>query len=159
MHSVSQRYTQKQYRQGMAPMSCKRKLSSYAEQLVSSYAKYKCDHYQLNLSELSESAQNELARLYIEATDREMSECVYGNDLSINSEYNCALLEMLNNDCAETRNNFAAVTRKNIIIYYQKSLQKIIDDACDEHLHAMNNEAGYYPHHDEENGEMSWGKY
>lgn len=158
MHSVSQRYTQKQYRQGMASMSCKKRLSNYAEQLVSSYATYNDDSYQLSISELPESSQNELARLYIEATDREVSECVYGNDLSINNDYTCALLEMLKNDCQGTRDNFAEVTRRNTISYYKKTLQKIIDDACDEYLHLMNNEAGFYAHRDQENGEICWSR-
>lgn len=158
MYSVSQRYVQKQYGQGMAVMSCKGRLSNYAQQLVSTYANYKTDQYQLNLSDLPEDAQYELARLYIEVTDRETSECVYGNDLSINNEYTCALLNMLNNDCQETREHFAEVTLKNVVTYYKKSLQEVIDDACNEYLNAMHNEAGYYAHRDQDNGEVYWSK-
>ena len=143
---------------GLARMSHQRTLSNYSEQLVAEYANYSCDQYDLPLSKLPEFEQNELARIYIEATGRETGECIYGDDFSINNDFNCYLLAMLANDSRETRENFAEATRKNIIIYYEKSLQKILDDACDRHLGNEYNEAGYFSSQDRDTGEVYWSK-
>ncbi|HHF7350861.1 TPA: hypothetical protein ACPSKZ_000711 [Legionella anisa] len=136
-----------------------RNISTYAEELVCDYAKYECGQYELNLHDLPSDEQNELARLYIESTDRDTAECVYGNDFSPNNEYTCALLAMLQNDSQENREKFAEVTRKNIIIYYEKSLQNLLDEACHNYLHSINNEQGYYAHRDMEHGDFHWRKF
>jgi len=133
-------------------------LSYYAQDLVAQHAKFDGENYDLYLSDISDSEQSELARLYLEFTDRETSECVYGDDFSINSNYTCALLAMLKNDCKETRDNFADVTRKNIITYYTRSLQEVLDQACYEHLRNVNDEAGLFAQQDRDNDEIRWGR-
>ncbi len=144
---------------GLTNVNHERNLSNYAEQLVAHYANYECEQYELILSDLPESEQNELARLYIESINREIEWACYGADESINSDYLCALLAMLKDDCEETRENFAEVTRKNIIIYYEKPLQEIIDDACHNYLYSMMNEQGYYAQRDMEHGDIHWSKF
>ena len=133
-------------------------LSYYAQDLVSQHAKFDGENYDLYISDISTDEQNELARLYLEFTDRDTCECVYGDDLSINSDYTCALLAMLKNDCKETRDVFASVTRKNIITYYTRSLQEVLDQACYEHLRNVNDEEGLFAHHDSEHDEIRWGR-
>jgi hypothetical protein len=110
-----------------------RNLTNYAEELVTIYATYIADDegYVLRLNDLPDTAQDELCRLYIESTNRETNECIYGDDFTINSEFNCALLDMLANDCLETRERFAYITRRNILTYYHDALQEILDTACD----------------------------
>lgn len=144
---------------GLTNVNHQRNLSNYAEELVAHYAKYVGEQYELFLSDLPEDEQNELVRLYIEATNREVNECVHGSDFSIDNEYTCALLSMLKNDCQETRENFAEVTRKNTIIYYTNSLQEVLDDACNSYFHMVNNESGYYAHYDLEHGDNCWSKF
>lgn len=144
---------------GVAMISHNRNLSDYAELLVSIYAEYDIDNYYLLISELPESEQNELTRLYMESTDRDTSECVYGEDFTINSDYTCALLAMLKNDCEETRERFAYVTRKNIIKYYTNSLQEVLDDACNSYLILTNNDNEMYAHQDTNSGETYWSRY
>ena len=137
-------------------MNHKRTLELYAEELVSHYAKYDGDDYILLLSQLSDEEQNELARLYVEYTDRDLCECVNGNDLSINNDYTCALLSMLKNNSLESRENFAQITRKNIITYYKKHLQNVLDEACENYMHNINNENGLYAQIDIDHGDMVW---
>lgn len=144
---------------GMTSMNHGRNLASYAEELVASYAKYENDNFILFFLDLPEEEQGELTRLFLESTDRDTSECVYGDDLSINSDFTCALLSLLQNDTPENRENFAEITRKNSILYFQDSLQDIIDEACNSHLHNVNNEAGYYTYQDTEHDEVHWSKF
>jgi hypothetical protein len=133
---------------GVANMNHTTNLRDYAEALVANYAKYVDDQYELFLSNLPGDEQNEVARLFIEASDREVNECVYGNDFSIESDYTCALLAMLRDDCVDTRENFAQVTRKNILTYYHKSIQDVLDTACNSYFHLVNNESSNHAHYD-----------
>lgn len=144
---------------GVANMNHQRNLNDFAEQLVANYAKYIWDHYELCIDMLPEYEQNELVRLHLENTGRELIECVNGKDFSIENDYTCALLSMLQNDCFQTRQAFAEVTRKNILIYYKESLDAIIDTACDNYMHSINNENGLYALQDREHGELKWRKY
>ncbi len=143
---------------GVANMKRNKSIEDYAQELVSSYAKFIDGEYDLTINMLPEDEQNELARLYIESTDREVNECVYGDDFSINNPYTCALLAMLKCDCQKTREDFADVTRKNIIIYYMESLQEILDNACDSFLNNIMNEQGYFSHRDLDHGDNLWEK-
>ncbi|CAB4128309.1 hypothetical protein UFOVP100_23 [uncultured Caudovirales phage] len=142
----------------LTPISHKKALSNYAEDLVGQYAKYDDDTYELSLSDLPIDEQNELARLYLEASNRDTSECIYGDDFTINSEYTCALLSMLKDDCNESRERFANVTRANILTYYKTPLNDVLEVACDNFLHMQMNEQGYYAQQDN-HGDVVWGKF
>jgi len=144
---------------GLTYVNHKINLSNYAEELVAHYAKFEGDQYELFLSDLPESSQNELAWLYLESTNREVNECVHGNDFAIDNDYTCALLAMLQDDSQENRERFAEVTRKNILTYYRESLQSVIDDACYVYYQNIMNEQGYYSHRDMEHGEYYWSKF
>jgi len=146
---------------GVATMSHGENVYSYAEELVANFATYdkNDDRYYLNLFSIPEYAQDELSRLYIEHNDREINECVYGDDFTINNNYTCALLAMLQDNCQETRDNFADVVRKNILIYFEESLQLLLNEACENYLHKMNNEQGLYAYQDMENGDTLWRGY
>lgn len=144
---------------GLANVNHKRNLSDYAEELVAHYAKFNNEQYELSLKTLPESEQNELVRLYMEATDRDTGECVHGNDFSIDNDYTCALLAMLKDDSQDNREKFAEITRRNILTYYRLALQEVLDDACHNYYHAMMNEQGYYAHRSMSNGEIEWSKF
>ncbi len=133
-------------------------LNNYAQDLIANYAHYIDEHYELDFCELPEQDQNELVRLFLEENGRETSECVYGNDLSIESDFTCAILSMLQNDCKETREKFADTTRKNIIIYHLETLQKLLDETCDNYLYVTMNEKNYYAYTDVEHGDITWRK-
>ena len=143
---------------GVASLSNEKKLSNFTEELVSHYAKWNSDQYELSLDMLPEFEKNELVRLYIEYTNRDTSECIYGNDFSIDNDYTCALLAMLKDDNKETRDAFAQITRKNIIAYYLNDLQKCLDDACHDCLESSMNDTGYYYGQDMHSGDMEWRK-
>src|SRR3954471_17920651 len=144
---------------GLTDLNPQRSLSNYAEELVSSYGTYNYSSCEIDLSDIPYEEQNELIRLYIEASGRELTECVNGNDFSIENDYTCALLSMLQNDCKDTRERFAEVTPKNILTYYWKSLQETLDEACHTYLCNLNNEAGYYSDTDRETGDIHWSKF
>lgn len=144
---------------GLKPMSHNRALSNYAEDLVSQYAKFHSDAYHLYLDDLPELEQNELARLYLEFANRDTSECIYGDDFTINSEFTCALLAMLSNDNKKTREKLAEVTRKNIITYYKEALNDVLSAACDNLMHVEMNDAGFRSQYDMDNGDVIWSKF
>ena len=147
------------YVKGLTHMNHQRNLENYAIDLVAYQADYDRDIYSLCLSDLSDDDQNELVRLYLENVDRDTSECIHGNDLSIDNEFTCALLSMLKNNCADTREHFAEVTRKNVISYYKKSIQNTLDEACETYQLNIENENGFYSHIDQDNGDVVCGKY
>ena len=144
---------------GVKPLNHKQQLSHYAQELVADYGKYNYDYCKLNLLDLSTDNQNELLRLYIETTGRELTESVNGDDFSINNNFTSALLLMLHNDCQETREHFAEVTRRNLLTYYKQSLQDVLDEACHDYWCALNAEQGYYSQQDSESGEIFWGRF
>lgn len=144
---------------GVASLSNEKTLYNYAEELVSRYAQYIDDQFELPLEMLPDDEQNELARLYLEFTDRDLSECIYGNDLSIESEFTCAILSILKNDCQQTREVLSTIVRKNILTYYSEALQGMLDDACETHLSNEMEEAGFHSSRDLDSGEVVWGKF
>ncbi len=143
---------------GVAILSNEKKLSNFTEELVSHYAKYVDNQYELDLDMLAEFEQNELVRLYIETIDRDMSECVYGNDFSIDNDYSCAIVNLLQDDCQQNRDALSTVVRNNILKYYAETLQKLINDACDYHLNNEMNASGYRSHADS-CGDVVWSKF
>ena len=132
-------------------------LCDYAEELVTNYAILVDGFYELPLDMLSEFDQNELVRLYIESVDRDIEDAYYGSEKNIEGGFMCALLAMLQNDCMETREVFATVTRKNIIDYYFEILQDLLNDACNTYTHMVNDEQGRYANTDPDTGEIYWG--
>jgi hypothetical protein len=132
------------------------KLNDYAKDLVSMYGKYDGEIYTLRLISIPENEQGKLAMLYLETLDRDLSECVHGNDFTTNNDYTCALLQLLKNDSQENRDAFAEVTRFNVIKYFCHDLQKLLDNACNEHLHNNYEDAGFYATYRADNGEIYW---
>ncbi len=98
-------------------------------------------------------------RLYIESIDREIEYACYGEDETINSEFLCAMLNMLKDDRRETREYFAKITRKNILSYYKKTLNDILSEACRYLEHLGMEESGYTSRIDMEHGDVVWGKF
>lgn len=134
-------------------------LDNYCLELVENYATYSGSEYHISLDKLSDDDQKELIRLYLEATGREVNECIYGNDFSINNEFTCALLAMLKHNCKETRDSFAKVTLNNTLSYFKSSLEELLDNACDIYLQAVINDNDGYASQDLEHGEVVWGRF
>lgn len=143
---------------GVTSLTQTRDLHFYAQDIVAYHGKFDGECYNVTFSDLPDYAKNELASLYFEYTGRETSECVHGTDYAIDNDFTCALLSMLKNDCKKTRDTFADVTRKNIIKHYEKYLQKVLDDACNDYLCIENNNRGLYSIKDRESGEVYWSR-
>lgn len=144
---------------GLKPMSHKRNLDDFVQELVASYGIYCQDHYDLSLDMLTEEEQDSLVHLYIESIDREIEWACYGEDESINSDFLCAMLSMLKNNNEETRENFAVITRRNLLAYYKKSLEELLHEGCDLYFRNEMHEAGYRADYDQEHGDVVWGKF
>lgn len=145
--------------QGAASMNHCQRLYFHAEEVISRHAKFDGECYNVAFSSLPEYEQNELARLYLESIERETSECIHGDDFSIDNKFVCALLKMLKNDCRETRESFADVTRRNIILYHHSDIQNFLDEVCDDLLRNQFNEEGFYSQQCKDSGDLIWSKY
>lgn len=133
-----------------------RNLNDYTQDLVSSYATYHKDHYELTLDMLSFPCQSELARLYIESIDREIEWACYGDDQTLNSDFLCAMLAMFKDNTSKTREKFAQVTSRNILIYYKNTLNELLQEACDDfYCNEMEN-ASYRADIYEDYGVVAW---
>lgn len=106
------------------------------DRLIYSKAKYDKlrEVYELRISDLDEIELSGLASLKLEEADRDTCECIHGLDFSINNEFTCSLIKMLRHNNQENRNNFSQVITKNIISYHSDSLQKLIDERCEEYM-------------------------
>lgn len=144
---------------GSGTMSHKKTLTDYAERLAYEYGKYEDLSYHLRFRSLPMEEKNTLVQLFMEAHDRDTSECVYGDDFSINSDYTCALLAMLKNDCKRTREHFAEITRLNTIKYYSDALQDILDEACYFLSNSLMENKGLHASYDRDHGDVVWGKF
>lgn len=136
-----------------------RTLNEYTQELVCSHGEFVSGQYELNLEKLSSPYQLELARLYIESIDREIEWACYGDDQTLNSDFLCAMLAMLKESNPETRDHFADVTTRNILIYYKEALQGLLNTACQDYYNNEMHEAGYHCEQDMEHGDFHWRKY
>lgn len=134
-----------------------RNLQSYIQDLITKYGNQSNDSYTLPLSFIPNDKLLELSRLYIEFTDREVTECVNGNDFSVNNEYTTALLSMLNDNCKAKRDAFAQIAIKNILTYYSDSLQELIDEECEKYFEGEMEYNGLRSYSDDEN-ETFWSR-
>jgi len=138
--------------------SNKERLYDYAQQLAYYHGKSKYSEYRVNLAAIPEYEQHELIRLYLEYTDRDLSECIYGNDFSINNDFTCALLSLLQDDSQENRDRFAHATMRNLVIYFSNALQDVLDEACHDMVCSINRDNGNSSYQDKETGEFEWRK-
>jgi hypothetical protein len=143
----------------MTNMNHKSNLQKYAASLVCDYANHDGDTYTLSIHDLTTDEQGELARLYMEFTNRETTECIHGKDFSLDNEFTCALLALLHEDTSENKERLSTVIRRNIILYYEDTLQSILDESCNDHLHAENLEHGLRARKHRDNGEIYWSRY
>lgn len=132
-------------------------LINYVDELINLKGRHADETIYLQLADLDDDEKKELAALAIEDADRDcISECVCGDDFSINSEYNCALIKMLNHDSKENRDDFARITANNTVKYFEKSLNELISERVVEVIHEDMNERGYYGHVSRKSGELEW---
>jgi len=113
-------------------MNHAKNLEKFATQLAQDFAVYKDGCYVLCVDDLPDAEQKELAAYYLESVDREVTECVHGDDFSNDNDYVCAIFAMLKNDNAETRENLAQTISKNIIKYFKVGLQDSLENGCDQ---------------------------
>lgn len=139
---------------GVKVLSRPHNLEDYAICLVSTFAKWTDNRYELTLEMLSDSDQLELARIYIESIDREIEWACYGEDHGINSDFLCAMLAMLKDNTEQTRQDFAEVTARNILISYEKILNEILDESCHTY-YFQEMEAAGFNHSDGEDGDCA----
>jgi hypothetical protein len=143
----------------MNSMGHQRNLEYFIQEIISKYGIHCYDHYELYLDNLPSYEQEELVRLYIESIDREIECAFYGEDQSINSDFLCAMLAMLQDSNHKTQANFAQVTTRNILAYYKTTLQYLLDKGCELYFTNEMHAAGYRAEYDQEHGDVVWGKF
>jgi len=117
---------------GRYPYSFTKQLNNSIDGFIREFGVLDIDEgYSLSFENLDELEQGELVALYLESIDRDVSECVWGKDFTINSEYVCALIKMLGNPSQENKESFADTIQQNCISYFENSIQDIIDSRCD----------------------------
>lgn len=140
-------------------MSLQKQLQSLLHDLVGNYADFDGDTYSLHLDDLPDDEQGKLASAYLETINRDVNECVWGNDFTTDSTYVCAMLKMLKDPSDKNRDDFARLVNKNILIYFHDNLQDFINDACNKYLNNEMNDHGYYSHINRNHGDIMWSKH
>jgi hypothetical protein len=102
-----------------------RQLYSFIDDLISSYGHEDRDGMDLSVNNLSDHIKEKFVARLLEEDDRDLYS-IYENkkydDIVI------ALLNMLKNDCLDTRNDFAESVRNNMVAYYEPKMQQLIDE-------------------------------
>jgi len=122
----------------------KSNLDDYIQDLIATHAVYQADEYVLSLDMITSDEQDELLRLYIETIDREIDGAYCNDDVSINSDFNCALLSMLKCNTRDKREDLANVIHKNLFTYYNDTLNNLLSTGCEIFFNNAVNESSYY---------------
>jgi hypothetical protein len=140
-------------------MNHERDLDDTISYLIQSYGIQSCDSIEIDLDLIPQEDQDELLRFYIESIAREIEWACYGADESIDSDFLCSMLAMLQDNNSETREQFAVTTRKNLFIYYKETLENLLDIGCDVYFKNQMLESGYSAQIDNDHGDVVWGKF
>ena len=140
-------------------MNHKLNLYRFVEQLIEDHAVRVHEVLCLPLYKLIDDDQCELARLYLESIDRDAMDCIYGKDFTLDNDYTCAVLSLLSNDSVENRDKLAALTKRNVVQYLEKTLQKLLDETCDEVNTNTHLDLGLHIRTHKDNGETYWSRY
>lgn len=144
---------------GVTPLKHISNLNDYMMDLIDQYGKHLSDHSELFFEMLPDEEQDKLLSYYIESINREIEWACYGNDNSINSEFLCSMLLMLKNNNKETREHFVKTIRNNLISYYKKPINKLLDSACDDYFHRMTIEYNYFARISRDDSNLMQGEY
>jgi len=133
----------------------KQDLNKYIEEI---YYGFDSSHFTLEM--LSDQEYSKLVRLFLEYSGTSITECLQGDDNAKDNDFNTALYNMLTYDNDDTRSHFNFISIRNINSYIKKTcLQEFIDDVCAYKVQCGYEEHGYYPRHDENNGENYYSQY
>ncbi len=69
------------------------------------------------------------------------------------------MLAMLKLNTKESREEFAETTRRNLLAYYKKTLEDLLQKGCELYFTNEMHEADYRADYDLENGDVVWGKF
>lgn len=132
-------------------MSTHKELIKFIDHLIMSCSEYNGDGYSLKWGNIDECDQQHIAALMLEDDDRDLFS-VYQND---NYEHIVSsLIVYLKNDAKETERSFARCLRNNLVNYYEKRAQEMIDERV-QHLGAeMRHEHGKFRFQDRNTGEF-----
>lgn len=107
-------------------MSPYKKLISFVDEVVDSKAKFEDGFYQLPLHALSQEELSEFAALLAEYQDRDIGD-VFAEDEVISS-----LIMMMAKNTAESHMDFAEATQTSMIKYFEKTMERMLDERCDD---------------------------
>ena len=143
----------------MTKMNPNTVLRQHINSLVSDYAIFNGNNYELFFDNLSDTDQGDSVKYYLETIDRDINEAIYNDDFDINNDLTVNLLQILSSNSKEDKIKFAEVARENTIKYFKNDLQELITEACQEYQDNRYDEHGYTAHQAQDNGETIWCRY
>jgi len=115
--------------------------------------------YSLSVYDCDEDELGQLAHLFLEQDDRDTSDCFHqGDQFAIDDHITCALIKMLTQNNADSRDAFAQLVRQNTIKKYRDQMQALIDIRCSEIASELMAEHGLYSYQNRQTGEYGWRK-
>ena len=126
------------------------RLVNHIDSIIREEAKQTSEGYYLEFEELPELEQQEIVALFLEYDDRDMFS-IYENEKS--DDIVSSLLTMLKNGTREASEDFAECVRSNVVKYYSKRAQEMIDDRLGWVEQEDDWERGYVKRQDRNTGE------
>ncbi len=110
-------------------MNTYQRLVNEIDSLIRTDGALKDDGYALRWVDLDETDQAKVVALFIDYDDRDLFS-IYENEKS--DDIVASLLTMLKKDTLDSSEDFTSCLKKNLIDYYAKRAQSMIDERCDE---------------------------
>ena len=134
-------------------MNAYQRLVNEIDTLIRTEGSYDTDGYSLDFVDLDTSDQQKIAGLFIDYDDRDLFS-IYENEKY--DDIVCSLLTMLKKDTRDSDEDLAECLKKNLVKYYAKRAQELIEERCAEVEASERWEHGQTKHQDRNTGEHYW---
>jgi len=134
-------------------MNTYQRLTNEIDSLIKTEGRTGIDGYSLDWTDLDESDQNKVVALFLDYDDRDLFS-IYENEKY--DDIVCSLLTMLSKDARDSDQDFAECLKKNLVRYYAKRAQELIEERCAEVEAAEHWEHNQVKRQDRNTGEYYW---
>lgn len=110
-------------------MSTYQRLVNEIDSLIRTEGKFDTEGYSLQFENLDNNDQQKIAGLFIDYDDRDLFSI---NENDKHDDIVCSLLTMLSKDTHEANEDFVECLKQNLVKYYAKRAQELIDERCTE---------------------------
>lgn len=134
-------------------MNSYQRLVNEIDSLIRTEGTFDAEGYSLQFDNLDNNDQQKIAGLFIDYDDRDLFS-IYENDK--HDDIVCSLLTMLSKDTHESSEDFADCLKQNLVKYYAKRAQELIDERCPEVEASKRWGQGQVRRQDRNTGEFHW---